>query len=573
MIGSMLQTLRWGLSLGKKFALVVPFQTLCVVFLTLLSQMAALLATFLPLKVVILLGSEGIPRYFPESWAVLDRDFLIAWLCLGTLGVYLLHLLAERLIQVMTGWGARRLLQRSHKMVLFENQDELARDAYQRFSRALAAGVFVVLALAGLAVFYPAMVLVLTGYLSLMALVFWGLFTTSEAFRQSLESRLPATLNLGTGIGFFVGFGYLVADFLLWSPPNVIIGIVALLLSRQVMQKVSGLVGDLSSLQRNRVKLDALFFHGKVFMPALPHEQSGLWALLEPSARDAWVSEVLTEFTNWQGGPVIANWYQLGVPNMAALLIESDSGNYLIKLFAANRTAIARHEATVLAEPLLGLPAICFLGATQVQGLHCLVFEWLDYRSVDQQAAKRLQVAALSELMKSKPSVDLLQRYQRSRPMLWQRFRPQMLNRLKLAANNDDEKLNCARLTEQLPVLAAELQVMPVCIHTMDVGQYDLCMPVDGSSPRLLNWSRWSLEPIGAGWPTKPKLFDQLNEALALAKAKRPDLAAVTLAQAELAALSFALEVCCQRQRFSEALALVPALLERLEAVVISDNG
>ena len=66
-----------------------------------LSQIAALLAFFLPLKVVILLGSEGFPRYFPQAWAAYDRDMLVASLCAATEVFYVLHWLADRIIQ----WG------------------------------------------------------------------------------------------------------------------------------------------------------------------------------------------------------------------------------------------------------------------------------------------------------------------------------------------------------------------------------------------------------------------------------------------------------------------------------------
>lgn len=73
-MADILGVLRWSLSLGAKFSRVVPFLTLAIVILTLVAQIASLLSFFLPLKMIILLGSEGMPRYFPAAFAQLDRD-------------------------------------------------------------------------------------------------------------------------------------------------------------------------------------------------------------------------------------------------------------------------------------------------------------------------------------------------------------------------------------------------------------------------------------------------------------------------------------------------------------------
>lgn len=70
---TVLRSLRWLLSLGKKIGRVAFGHTLLIVCLTLVSQVAALLAAFLPLKVVILLGSEGILSTFPRFGCTWQR--------------------------------------------------------------------------------------------------------------------------------------------------------------------------------------------------------------------------------------------------------------------------------------------------------------------------------------------------------------------------------------------------------------------------------------------------------------------------------------------------------------------
>ncbi len=375
MLINVLKSLQWSVSLGAKFFRVVAFSTTAIVIVTLVSQLSSLLASLLPLKVVILLGSDGVPRYFPDSFAAMDRDVLIAGLSIATLGFFLVHLLAERLIGWITSQGTHRLLENSHKMVLFENQDQVAAGGYQRYSRALASGVFIGLALCGLGWFYLEVALVMVGYAVLAFLVLWILHCYSPTVRERLETKLRNLLNVVSGIGFFISFGYLVADFVLWQPPGVIIAIVTLILSRQIMGRATGLVADLAALRQQRLKLDALFFHGKVLLShSAPHQRS-IWPLLQPRARKQWVQAVLEELAGDVEEGIDCHWRQTGQANVAALKVEAGSQRYLVKLFDKNRNSLALHEATLMGENVKGLPAPRFVGTTQVQKFHCLLYE------------------------------------------------------------------------------------------------------------------------------------------------------------------------------------------------------
>ncbi len=565
MTGSFAQTLRWCMSVGAKFARVVPLHTVSIICVTLISQISTLLASFLPLKVVILLGSERIPHYFPSSWATLDRNLLIGSLCLSALGCYLLHLLAERLIRLITAWGTQRLLLRSHKMALFDNQDELAQEAYLRFSRALAGSVFITLALAGLGYFYPAMALVLLAYVLLAWLVSWLLHAVSEGFRHKLESNLSGVLAIAAGLGFFVAFGYLVADFILWVPPSVIIGIVALLLSRQVTQRIAAMVGDLANLRRQQIKLDALFFHGKVLLPSLPGEKGKFWSLLAPVHRHEWLIPLIREFTSWQGGELDIRWQQSGVANVAVLLVKTEIGQFLIKLYDTNRSTFAQHESTLMLESLPGLPALPFLGSTQVARLHCLLYAVKDGEFVSILAGKKMHKTMLASLLHVQPGDALTRRYMRSRPMLWQRLCSPVLQRIQVAIADARQQQQLDDLLASLPQLTSLLQELPVWIFTIDTRPANIYQCVE-SGPVLLDWNRWSMEPVGAGWPVAR--LDDLAEVLEQARLGRKDLARVCVGHLELAALCAALEVACNAQRYSDALSVLPDLLNRLNSFV-----
>lgn len=564
---TVLRSLRWLLSLGKKIGRVAFGHTLLIVCLTLVSQVAALLAAFLPLKVVILLGSEGIPKYLPPDLAALGRETLIGLLCLGTLGVFVLHLLAERVIGVITVWGAGRLLQRSHKMALFENQEDLARDAYLRFSRIVATAVFVFISVFSLAVFYPAMAAVHLVYLLLVTLIFAAVISFNAELERRLThvpAKLVALVNLLSGLGFFVAFGFLVADFLLWSPPSVIFGIVALLLSRQMFQKAASLVVDASVLLRQRARLDALFFHGKVLMPALSNEQASLWNLMMPARRTDWVKPLLQEYTNYTDGPIHFSWQQTAVLNSACIRVEAGNKVYLFKLFAANRNAVAIHESTLMLESVPGLPAFPLQGVTHVEGLQCLIFECPSEPGLEIKNLIPVVAKLNAKLMAVVPPESLKMLYQRSRPMLWQRLDLQALSNLELAVGSSNDQKIFKQLLEVYPLMISRLRELPLYIHVPDIQPADLYHHADGRV-FFLNWTRWVLEPLGAGWLVFGGWFNELAVVLENAKTANPGLSDYPLVQVELAALCFALDQHCQRQQYSQALALVSPILERLE--------
>ena len=162
-----LMSLRWAVSIGSKLIRVAPGYTFSVIIFTLISQVSMLLAFFLPLKVIILLGSSRIPRYFPESWKSFDHDQLVITLAVAAAGFYLLALLSERILAMLATKGAQRLLDKSRKITMFRNQKTITKNAYLKYSSGLAGLVFSILAFIFLGVLYPNLAIVTFSYILL----------------------------------------------------------------------------------------------------------------------------------------------------------------------------------------------------------------------------------------------------------------------------------------------------------------------------------------------------------------------------------------------------------------------
>lgn len=559
--------LRWNLSLGLKFLRVVPFLTTLIVLLTLISQLTMLLASFLPLKVVIMLGSDGIPRYFPEFLASMERNALISVLTGGTIGFFIAHIVSEKMIQSATRYATSKLLAKSKKMVLFENQEEIAANAYQRYSRALAGGVFIALSLLSLGWFYSEISLVMLCYFIFVALVFWVGSKYSISFHDLLLNKLSEVVRVWGTIGFFVVFGYLVFDFIFLSPPGVIVALVSFLLARQTMQRATSMVIDLRYLYQQKPKLNALFFHKQVLLPEDRDSKASLWPLLMPETRNDWIKDVLNSLLDSCSDNLLCKWYQFGNSNVSGLLVERDNESFLLKLYEENRRSLAIHEADLMVEQPQLLPAAKWLGMVPVDKLYCIVYQLDSGNLPDTRQLDLHSYQVRSALFAVQPSTAGVQRYIRSKAMLWQRLQVELLNRLWVAVCNEEQEKDLSLLLEQLPILQHMLSNLPLVISNPEMGRENIWVFDEAENSKqaiLLNWGRWTLEPIGAGWPVSEKQLTKLEDALESAAKCRKELKKIKSEHAELAALSFALEREYSRLRFKEALAIIPRILKRL---------
>lgn len=566
-----LRDLRWFLSLGKKFVRVAPSRTLLVVLLTLVGQIAYILSFFLPLKIVILLGSDGTPRYFPASFAQIDRDLLIVYLSMATIGFFFLNVMTEKLTDYVSGGASASLTNRSQKLVLFEKQEKIAASAYQSFSRALAGLVFGGLTIVAMSFVYPDMAWVMGGYLSVVATVLLALSAISEGVRAYIRRNLGAMLNNLSAAGFFLVFGFLVLDFVLFEPPGIIFAVISILAGRQTFSRVAGAVKGLFRLYAQRQKLDVLFFHGRALAISDNPGRSSLWTQLHPEYRRKWVSDVLAEYgvdvralasNDWS-----LVWHQPAVAQVGALIATVQDEKFLIKLYDRKRSVGPQHEATLLADAPAGLPSPVFVGATQMNGYPCSVFRLAPGSPESVRRSQRVDCPLLLIIYTVVPPSWLIQRFLRSRQTLAGRMKKTWLSQVAVAVSTSRQQRASEALDEHWNTLETLIAEVPLALFNPLTGKATVWACDDGSRQAMF-WERWSLEPIGAGWPTGAAKLPALEMAYADLVRKREDLASVAPVQLKLVALVFEFERLLRKNRFDAASRLLPRIWSALAPCV-----
>lgn len=564
---NVLIVLHWSFSLGAKFLRIVPWTTCCIVFLTIVSQVAVLLAYFLPLKVVVLLGSSNMPRYFPSAWQSVDRDTLILLLSGAAALLYLGHLLCEKLISTVTSYGATQLLLRSQKLVLFENQEEIAGKAYLRYTSVLSSAMFGCLAVLVLYILYPAMALVAPGVLLFFFCVAWGICVAIDRAGDFLGENLISFASLYSGLGFFIGFAYLVADFIFFDPPGLISAVIALLLLRQFFRRTSSVLIDISGLFKQRHKLDALFFHGRVFVPQEKlDKQKEVWQLLDPRERSDWVLNTAAALREKGAGfAASGDWLDTGVTDVFALQYD---GAYIFKLFDKKRTNRAQHEAFLLESSVaIDLPALKLVVNTVVEGHPCHVFETASkLHKLTGRYSRNALCAFWSRLVSVVPPATVASRYRRSHLSIWQRFNAEHLLRLSWTVSDISHREKIFQLAEELPSIKRRLMGMPVVFVNPDAGMCLYSSATSGKTDEMnavcMYWGRWGVEPLGAYLPVLLRERAKLRETLQSVSKIREDFIGVSPEDVLLVAYFFELEMLIEKQRWREAVDTVFAVID-----------
>lgn len=554
------QASAWFLSLGNKFFRVAPLLTGAAVGLTIASQLLLLIGFLLPLKVVLLLGSETIPHYFPSFMAAFGRERLIILLSVASVLFYFGHLACDSLVTRFSDQGAELLVQRSRKMTIFERQDEIASKGYLRFSQAFAGICFTAVCLFGLLFFYAKLALLIVSYFVIFLFLSIVLCMLNSSFRDSLADGLGSLPKFMGSLGFLITFSFIVIDYLYFEPAGVLVSVVVLILSRQLFNKAANVLKDVAELFQQQGMLRALYFHAHSFRPE--KKESDFSGLIKSVARDKWIQESLAAVMDTKGISFSSRWVFLGTPELLSFVadvvaLDGAEKQILLKIFDPKRRSQAVHEATLLAQQS-GLRAPPLLGVTTVAGMSCHLFDITNYKIVVPDATSPWQVKvdeyrALALALTPVPA--LVSSYLRSRPHLAGRMDAQSVDYLLCLYEGQCDLAPLMNFKACLSDITRIINNSPLAIQLPDIRPSMLWLDPEGR-PCLLHWGRWELEPIGYKWPQ-----DTLESSLALLKQARPELAGLSIHQVRLAAFCTGYEDSYRKGRYDKAYRLVSSIL------------
>lgn len=560
-------TLGWCYSLGGKFVKVVPFTTITVQAAHFFSQVLLLLTFFLPLKVLILLGSEKIPHYFPLYLQSVKKTHLIIAFSALALICYVLYVIACFVISYYSKRGADKLLKNSAKLSLFENQRKVAAQAYSIFTRVLAAGTFVAVVFIILLFIYPSLVFVVLLYSVTTGSALVALYNRKPDVRKLIQIHYLDVLSTLSSVGFLIAFFCMVADYLFFNPPKIFAALIALLLLRQGLSRVTTMVQDVISLRSQYRQINAMFFHDKPLISSDGVYTPEIKSLLNEESRKIWMSEVMTSLESSFKTVVSSSWSQLAQPNIYCFetVLSNENGQqrkFLFKLFDSSAVFLAKRERLLL-QSMPGIPSLQFAGAATVQEFSCHVFECGSFRKVLPHEQGAGLIALAQKLMSLEPEEELVQQFGRSHTYLEQRLTDELLSNFSMVVSKDN-----ASLLQQFQLhyagIISVIEKLPRQLVCTDINPCTLLLS-ESADVCANHWPNWKIEPTGANWLNidRQKFLRAINEA----KALRPSLADVPSTAIMVCALTYAFERLCSRGSYDDALALLHDLLENFQSL------
>ncbi len=256
---SVLSTLFWCVHLGQTFMSIAPRALLLAQAAHFCAQVLLITTHFLPIKIVILLGSDTVPAYLPPWFTGPDKVALVIGLGLLTVILYGFYLAAGFTASRYSRSGARALINRAGDPTLLKTQLPLAARAFSRFARGLSDGLFALTVFMVLLYLYPTLLGVTLTYYAVVAALLICLHNRDKRV-HSLLSRHPVTVaDTLHSTGFLVTFAFIVVDFLCLTPPPVYIALIALILIRQSFSRLKVLTQDILYLSTQAANINRMF--------------------------------------------------------------------------------------------------------------------------------------------------------------------------------------------------------------------------------------------------------------------------------------------------------------------------
>lgn len=561
--------INWNRSLLRKVWRLTPGYLLLNVSLFTISQVTTFLAFFLPLKVLFMVATEGIPGYLRFIVTQENKNWATLGFGIGTVICYALHLLTEQWAEKYSHKAGTILQSRTKKLAQFNNESQLAKSFFLRLSRSLGglvmvAGGYVLGFYLSLVLFGSLLVVVILEYL--ITVVMWNRLQSPERMQDRLNfpKRTPNLLKFYSSVNFFVGFCLLLLIFFFEPGFGLIRGILCFILMRQVMQRLQGAIQDTLFLHQNKPKINALFYTSIYYQPQIPAHEHNFLDLLRPTNREKWLGELVHSHGINHSGPW--RWLDIAGKNIALLWAEEadnvDRAIYF-KIYSQNQELVRNHEKMIFdafGQDSLLLPEP--LAECQYLGFQILIFRGPLIMDADRKKQRQALEDARGAMWSMAPQDWFVSQCCRTRPLLPQRLTHELLSQLFIGAEGDEEQAMLQSLLEAQPILQDTVTGMPLIIHNPALNLANMALGAD-EHPMLFAWPKWSLEPLGVGVPFKMKR-EKLQEALDRAAEKRPEFQGISLDLVLLTSMASQVEDAISGQNFKKAMQVVPYLLEGL---------
>lgn len=573
------ETLRfahWTARILRQFVRVRPGSTLLVILSTAIARITRILAFFLPLKVILLAGSSGVPRYLPFVQPDGKTEWIIG-LTIGAFAAYGLTLLLQSATERWSLNAGREILRGANQISLHGRQEEEARSAFSRFSGVVAGGLFIALSALLLSWINPA----LLGFISVsVALVYlftaWSLrgeCVPPPRMKARIQNSPNAYLGLFSTLIFFGAFLVILAPFLLDRGGNILIALLSVLLTQQILGNLSTIAKTATALLASRPRIDPLIFPDVQLKPRGPKRAAATLQVVFAKERRQRQSVAALAQVKSINGHVAVCWEDSTFRSAKTLhLIQHDSAgqpirHYQQQIFAPSQFDQLENETVLFHHvPRERLKAPRRYTTFEDAGFRCQICDYGDAIRVSNEEFLAVRDQLLRHILSYRPGKTLIRSYRGSRVMLHQRLTTELCSRLNIGIDTAEEAEILERWMEDLPETRRIIQKQPLVLYNPDLNRNTVTR--NGEDYLIMAWGRWMLEPLGVAMFLMG-LYSKGHEFLETLRPLRTDFRKCTWdGDLRIAGLCGQLEQQILREQYKAALRTMKAIMTHHQPTV-----
>ena len=554
----------WLYKLTKVLLKVKPVITPVVVFAVLASKITYLLAFVLPLKVILLAGSDRVPRYFAFF---IEEDKKIDWIIgLSAAAVlsYFLTLILDAISKKLTLQGGIAVAKRANSQAVLAKYQDTAQTYYSQITGIHAALMFGVLGSVLLFFIYPT----LLEFLILLALFQLAITLIIFQWMTKLSDWVIASYKYYVGILASITFlaGFL---FILWpyiddiaTAPNIIISLISIIMLKLMVNALSTLVNNGMALTNAKEKVNALHFIAHKFKPVQSKAALTFHQIFSKPSRQALFRKQLNLADDEQ---LDVTWQdsQIRGINRLGVTITDKTGQQrcmVAHIFSAKfkhlldseHYLFSRHSRDKLNAP----KEVCCFEQDKFTVQLC---EVASLQRPTARQWRRQQWALLTQMWQNTPSKALLKEYWLSHKPFHEKIDETMLAKLHIAIENEADRQLLQTFIDQWPAIQQKIKQLPLYIHNHNF-KYDNAIPTSQMEIQLQNWSHWGVLPIGAVLPrrwTEKSVAQQIKRLSSLNK---------TMGQVEIKSVTLVrkvrvLQIRLAKARYKQSLSIIRSIL------------
>jgi hypothetical protein len=505
-----------------------------------LNQFVTVLVFFLPLKVVLLIASEGVPRYFKFFVSEDTRMWWLGGLAGAIFILYFVTIGLEKIADRSATQGARNLTSSAEQVPVTSDPEDFARQTFYRIGETAGGLIFSLISLGlGIIVFpelFLAVPLLLTIEFALAAVAINKEGTDRLSRLGDWVRNQPQDLfQYLRQVNFLIVFALLLALFLLIDGLNPLLAIAAIMLSRRLFGTMRSLGRNSLKLSKDRELVDTLLFEDIRLKEDGGAERKELMINALPSAR-------LKRFHNLAQAEVVdatAEMYtdDLTIGGVLESIDEAvwiDSGRMRMAVFDLYGPTRERAGSTRVFRDYLytekaarGLEQqdylFNYLGA---EDLRCprrilsyryngLVGRLVDFRGISdpplgQWQARRQEL--LEHLWALEVPSSLVTAYNSAHRRLEDRARSDLPEALQVATDEDWAQSAYDLVISRLPEICQRVAELPIMILNERLSRRNVVADWAGRS-LFLDWTLWSMQPVGAGLFPKSDSYELFVKA------------------------------------------------------------